>query len=109
MQQHDAVWNLQIFASGTAAGRVLAPMHDARGFTFILITEAKGELVTAFEEAEPELRAALYSNPVYQGQRDQLFESWYKPIAARYKIQRFPERLPANEPIVSLGETEASP
>lgn len=107
--QHDSAWSAEVFAPNTKAGKVLPPLRDAAGFAFILITEAKDELVTSFEEAEPELREALYANPVYQAQRDQLFQAWYKPIAARYKIQRFPERLPANEPVVSLGESETSP
>lgn len=106
-QSHHEAWREPVFAG--QAGQVLPPIVDATGMTFILITEAKDALETSFEEAEPELREALYSVSVYQTQRNELFQSWFKDIAASYKIQRFPERVPAAEPVVSVGDTRPSP
>lgn len=104
---HQESWREQVFAG--RAGQVLPPLVDDSGMTFILITEAKDALETSFEEAEPELREALYSVSVYQSQRNELFQSWFKGIAASYKIVRFPERLPASEPVVSAGDTRPAP
>ncbi|MCP4449010.1 MAG: hypothetical protein GY811_27300 [Myxococcales bacterium] len=81
-------------------GTVTPPLHTRYGWDLILVTVIVAEKITTLQEAEPELRRALFEVPVYESGRDELFEKWYAPFAKARTISTSPENIPAPAPVI---------
>lgn len=85
------------------AGRVVPPVYSQFGLDLILVTEVIPAKTTTFEEAEAELREALFLVPVYESSRDAVFEEWYAPFAKKRSISVYPKRIPESAPLLGTA------
>lgn len=104
--QYDAQFHATVFDGPQVAGMVLPPLLSRFGWDLILLTQIIPAIATDYSAAEPELRRALFEEPVYETQRAQTFTEWYKPLELKHQVTLHLDAIPMSS---STLPTEASP
>jgi hypothetical protein len=101
--RYQEAFKTHIFDLKATQGSILPPLFTEHGWDLIVLTMVAPELSSTFEEAEEEMRKALFEEPVYADRRDALFESWFAPLAARHKVTRSFDNLPPAGPTLTTA------